>query len=181
MHVENVHSHHFCHKQAKLSRGKLFLRMSWMCSVWTARMSLVTVLFWMRLPHQVRPSCIGHILPALIWNRIIIQMHRRAQRRLWLQDETPDTLTQTHCHPIHSPMDHKRPSSRSVAAELVKLAMLLLLVRVVARTHLRQPRRQQNRDGEEKLLHVGRLRWPTCSGFWGLKHRCFPGGPKCKI
>ena len=31
---------------------------------------------------------------------------------------------------------------------------------------------------QENLLHVGRLRWPTCSGFWGHEHRCFPGGSK---
>ena len=30
----------------------------------------------------------------------------------------------------------------------------------------------------ENLLHVGRLRRPTYSGFLGLKYRYFPGGPR---
>ena len=31
---------------------------------------------------------------------------------------------------------------------------------------------------QENLLHIGRLRRPTCSKFWGLEYRYFPGGPK---
>ena len=34
---------------------------------------------------------------------------------------------------------------------------------------------EQNR---ENRLSLGRLRRPTDSGFWGLKYRYFPGGPK---
>ena len=34
---------------------------------------------------------------------------------------------------------------------------------------------------KENPLHVGRLRRPTCSCFFGLKNRCFLGGPEYQI
>ena len=103
-----------------------------MLEKWTSRMSLFKVLFLMRFLHQALPSFIGHTLPTLIWNHVIIQMHRRAQRRFWLLRKTPDTWTRTICHPIHFLIGRKRLSSGSVAAEPVKLAMLPLPARVDA-------------------------------------------------
>lgn len=91
----------------------------------------------MRLLHQAPPNFISHTLPQLMWNHVIIPMHHRVQRCLWLQSTSPDALRLTECRPIHFAIDGMRLSSRGVAAELVELAILPLIVRVVASTPTR--------------------------------------------